>query len=76
MSALEDLASVPDRCPFYAPPIPLWGLVSWDSATGAARGALVIADGATARRGWMAAGISLTALLAVLASGNSTSGRG
>jgi hypothetical protein len=52
----------------------LWSLASWDSATGAARGALVIADGATARRGWMAAGFSLTALLAVLA--NSTSRRG
>jgi predicted MFS family arabinose efflux permease len=36
------------------------------SATGAAVGALVIADGATARLGWVAAGFSLAALLPVL----------
>jgi predicted MFS family arabinose efflux permease len=46
------------------------------SATGAAVGALVIADGAVGRLGWVAAGFSLAALLAVLASGGSASGRG
>jgi predicted MFS family arabinose efflux permease len=43
---------------------------------GAAVGALVIADGAMQRLGWVAAGFSLAALLPVLASGSSTSGRG
>lgn len=38
------------------------------SAMGAAVGALVIADGAEGRLGWVAAGFSLAALLAVLAS--------
>lgn len=38
------------------------------SATGAAVGALVIADGAVGRLGWVAAGFSLAALLAVLTS--------
>jgi predicted MFS family arabinose efflux permease len=43
---------------------------------GAAVGALVIADGAMGRLGWVAAGFSLAALLPVLASRSSTSGRG
>lgn len=38
------------------------------SAMGAAVGALVIADGAVGRLGWVAAGFSLAALLTVLAS--------
>jgi DHA1 family inner membrane transport protein len=38
------------------------------SATGAAVGALVIADGAVGRLGWVAAGFSLAAMLAVLTS--------
>jgi predicted MFS family arabinose efflux permease len=42
------------------------------SAMGAATGALVIANGAT----WVAAGFGLAALLSVLLSGSSTSGRG
>ena len=46
------------------------------SAMGAAVGALVIADGAVARLGWVAAGFSLAALVAVLASGSSASVRG
>jgi MFS transporter, DHA1 family, inner membrane transport protein len=46
------------------------------SAMGAAVGALVIADGAVGRLGWVAAGFSLAGLLAVLASGSSASGRG
>jgi predicted MFS family arabinose efflux permease len=46
------------------------------SATGAAVGALVIADGAVGRLGWVAVGFSLAALLPVLANGSSTSGRG
>jgi predicted MFS family arabinose efflux permease len=46
------------------------------SATGAAAGALVIADGATERLSWVAAGFGLAALLSVLLSGSSTSGRG
>jgi predicted MFS family arabinose efflux permease len=46
------------------------------SAMGAAVGALVIADGAMGRLGWVAAGFSLAALLPVLASGSSTAGRG
>jgi len=46
------------------------------SAMGAAVGALVIAGGAMGRLGWVAAGFSLAALLPVLASGSSTSGRG
>jgi MFS transporter, DHA1 family, inner membrane transport protein len=40
------------------------------SAMGASVGALVIADGAVGRLGWVAAGFSLAALLAVLASAN------
>jgi predicted MFS family arabinose efflux permease len=39
------------------------------SATGAAVGALVIADGAVGRLAWVAASVSLAALLAVLGSG-------
>ncbi len=39
------------------------------SATGAAVGALVIADGTVGQLGWVAAGFSLVALLAVLGSG-------
>jgi predicted MFS family arabinose efflux permease len=46
------------------------------SAMGAAAGALVIADGATERLGWVAAGFGLAALLSVLFSGRRTSGRG
>jgi predicted MFS family arabinose efflux permease len=46
------------------------------SAMGAAVGALVIADGAVGRLGWVAVGFSLAALLPVLASGSSASGRG
>jgi predicted MFS family arabinose efflux permease len=46
------------------------------SAMGAAVGALVIADGAVGRLGWVAAGFSLAALVAVLASGTSASVRG
>jgi predicted MFS family arabinose efflux permease len=42
------------------------------SATGAAVGALVIADGAVGRLGWVAAGFSLAALLAVLTSGRTS----
>jgi predicted MFS family arabinose efflux permease len=45
------------------------------SATGAAVGALVIADGAMGRLGWVAAGFSLSALLIVLASGRSDNPR-
>jgi DHA1 family inner membrane transport protein len=45
-------------------------------ATGAAVGALVIAEGGVGRLGWVAAGFSLAALLAVLASSSSASGRG
>src|SRR4051794_21548619 len=40
------------------------------SALGAAVGALVIADGAMERLGWVAAGFGLTALLSVLLSGS------
>jgi hypothetical protein len=39
-------------------------------------GALVIANGAVERLGWVAAGFSLAALLAVLAGRSSASGRG
>src|SRR5581483_3702917 len=39
------------------------------SAMGAAAGALVIADGATERLGWVAAGFGLAALLSVLLGG-------
>ena len=46
------------------------------SAMGAAAGALVIANGATERLGWVAAGFGLAALLSVLLSGSSTSSRG
>jgi predicted MFS family arabinose efflux permease len=46
------------------------------SAMGAAAGALVIADGAMDRLGWVAAGFGLAALLSVLLSGSTTSGRG
>lgn len=42
------------------------------SAMGAAVGALVIADGATGRLGWVATGFSVAALVPVLASGYST----
>jgi predicted MFS family arabinose efflux permease len=45
------------------------------SAMGAAAGALVIADGATERLGWVAAGFGLAALLSVLFSRSSTSGQ-
>jgi len=38
-------------------------------------GALLIADGAVGRLGWVAAAFSLAALVAVLASGSSASGR-
>jgi MFS transporter, DHA1 family, inner membrane transport protein len=43
------------------------------SATGAAVGALVIADGGVGRLGWVAAGLSVAALLAVPASGRAAS---
>jgi predicted MFS family arabinose efflux permease len=46
------------------------------SATGAAVGALVIADGAVGQLGWVAAGFSLGALLAVLASASSAGNQG
>ena len=46
------------------------------SAMGAAAGALVIADGATERLSWVAAGFGLAALLSVLLSGSGTSSRG
>ena len=46
------------------------------SATGAAVGALVIADGGVGRLGWVAAGFSVAALLAVPAYGRASSGRG
>jgi predicted MFS family arabinose efflux permease len=46
------------------------------SATGATVGALVIADGGVGRLGWVAAGFSVAALLAVPASGGATSRRG
>ncbi len=46
------------------------------SAMGAAAGALVLADGATERLGWVAAGFGLVALLSVLLSGTGTPGRG
>jgi predicted MFS family arabinose efflux permease len=45
------------------------------SAMGAAAGALVIADGAVARLGWVSAGFGLAALLSVLLSGSSASAR-
>jgi predicted MFS family arabinose efflux permease len=45
------------------------------SATGAAAGALLIANGAVGRLGWVAVGFSLAALLPVLASGRSASRR-
>jgi predicted MFS family arabinose efflux permease len=45
------------------------------SATGAAAGALIIADGAVGRLGWVAVGFSLAALLSVLASRSSASSR-
>lgn len=44
-------------------------------ASGGAAGALVIADGAMERLGWVAAAFVLAALLSVLLSGSSTSGR-
>lgn len=50
--------------------------IYFGSAMGAAAGALVIADGATERLGWMAAGFGLAALLSVLLSGSSRSSRG
>jgi predicted MFS family arabinose efflux permease len=43
---------------------------------GSAMGALIITDGAMERLGWVAAGFGLAALLSVLLSGGSTSGRG
>jgi MFS transporter, DHA1 family, inner membrane transport protein len=46
------------------------------SATGAAVGALVIADGGVGRLGWVAAGFSVAALLAVPASSRAVSRRG
>jgi len=46
------------------------------SAMGAAAGALVIADGAMKRLGWVAAVFGLAALLSVLFSGRRTSGQG
>lgn len=46
------------------------------SAMGAAVGALVIADGAMERLGWVAAGFALAALFSVLLSGSKASGRG
>jgi DHA1 family inner membrane transport protein len=46
------------------------------SATGAAVGALVIAEGGVRRLGWVAAGFSVAALLAASASGRATSHRG
>jgi len=45
------------------------------SATGAAVGALIIADGGVGRLGWVAAGFSVAALLAVQASGSPASHR-
>ncbi|WP_229191080.1 hypothetical protein [Bradyrhizobium brasilense] len=45
------------------------------SAMGAAAGAVVVAFGAMDRLGWVAAGFALAALLSVLLSGSSTSGR-
>jgi predicted MFS family arabinose efflux permease len=45
------------------------------SAMGAAAGALIIADGAVGRLGWVAVGFSLAALLSVLASRSSASSR-
>lgn len=45
------------------------------SAMGAAAGALVIADGATARLGWVAAGFSVSALVSVLVSERRPPGR-
>jgi predicted MFS family arabinose efflux permease len=46
------------------------------SATGAAAGALIIANGAVERLGWVAVAFSLAALLSVLASRSSASSRG
>ena len=43
---------------------------------GSAMGALIITDCAMERLGWVAAGFGLAALLSVLLSGGSTSGRG
>jgi predicted MFS family arabinose efflux permease len=45
------------------------------SATGAAVGALVIADGAVGRLGWVAAGFSLSALAAMCVGGSSALGQ-
>ena len=45
------------------------------SAMGAAAGAVVIANGAVERLGWVAAGFAVAALLSVLLSGSGTSGR-
>jgi predicted MFS family arabinose efflux permease len=50
--------------------------IYFGSAMGAAAGALVIADGATERLGWVAAAFGLAALLSVLFSGSRTSGQG
>jgi DHA1 family inner membrane transport protein len=49
--------------------------INLGSATGAAVGALVIADGGVGRLGWVAAGFSVAALLAVLVSGRAASHR-
>jgi DHA1 family inner membrane transport protein len=46
------------------------------SATGAAVGALVIANGGVGRLGWVAAGFGVAALLAMPAYGRASSGRG
>lgn len=46
------------------------------SATGAAAGALVVADGAVGLLGWVAAGFGLAALLPVLVNGGIGAGRG
>jgi predicted MFS family arabinose efflux permease len=50
--------------------------IYFGSAMGAAAGALVIADRATERLGWVAAAFGLAALLSVLFSGSRTSGQG
>jgi predicted MFS family arabinose efflux permease len=43
---------------------------------GAAAGAVVIANGAVERLGWVAAGFAVAALLSVLLSGSNTSAEG
>jgi predicted MFS family arabinose efflux permease len=49
--------------------------IYFGSAIGATGGALVVANGATERLGWAAAGFGLAALVTALLSGRSTSGR-